>query len=85
MPIGTWEDSSDGDHQDKIKVDLEKGRVTHERIAKEGYPHEHEWSDTRPDSISYGWRGTNYKEDESNDEDESEDEDSDDDDDDDNE
>jgi hypothetical protein len=59
-----WKDSSDGKTQDKVDVDLEKGRVTHERVEKTGQSHDHEWSDTRGEGkISYGWRGKNYTED----------------------
>jgi len=69
-----WEKSSDGEHKDKIKVDLEKGRVTHERISTDGVPHEHEWSESRPDgTFLSGWRGKDYKEDETTSDDDSED------------
>ena len=55
-----WKKTSDEGHKDKIKVDLEKGRVTHDRISSTGSQKEHEWQDTRSSGeIKSGWRGSN--------------------------
>ena len=57
----SWKKASDGTSKDKVNVDLEKGRVTHERISTTGEKHEHEWIDTRQKTVKSGWRGPNFQ------------------------
>jgi len=54
-----WQKSSDGMSKDKITVDEEKGRVTHERIDTTGSKHGHEWDETTAETTKSGSRGPN--------------------------